>query len=123
MDQDNLQALADSGAVSLHSGFPNPALDRLGQGTKLALDLNQIFIQHPSSTYLFRVAGHGHENYGLYDGDVAIIDRSLQPRANDLVLAWQAAGFIICSYSHLNKQFDSLWGVVSTTIHRRRQSV
>ncbi|MDB5185321.1 MAG: peptidase [Candidatus Saccharibacteria bacterium] len=120
--QDDLQTLAssDPDAVSIHSGFPNPALDRIGKGSKLALDLNALLIQHPSSTYLFRIAGHGHESYGLFDGDIAVIDRGLQPRASDLVLAWQPAGFIICLFGKLQLH-DSLWGVVSTTIHQRQR--
>ena len=121
--QADLQTLASSGAVSLHRGFPNPALDRAvegSRGTKLALDLNKLFIAHPSSTYLFRIAGHDDESYGLFDGDIAVIDRSLRPRATDLVLGWQPAGFIICPYSRITRH-DVVWGVITTTIHQRRK--
>ena len=57
MHQEDLSALASSGNVAIHGGFPNPALDRIGQGSKLALDLNQSMIKHPRSSYLFRIAG------------------------------------------------------------------
>lgn len=121
-EQADIQTLADGGAVSLHRGFPNPAFDRIRRGNKLALDLNSLFVVHPSSTYLFKVSGHGEEAYGLFDGDIAVVDRALTPRPNDLVLAWQSAGFIICPYRRLTQR-DALWGVVSTTIHQRRKTI
>lgn len=119
MYQDDLSTLAGSGNVAIHGGFPNPALNRIGQGGKLALDLNQALIKHPSSTYLFRITGSNNDADGIFAGDLALIDRSLQPRASDLVLAWQASGFILCTYDKMSQQ-DTFWGVVSSTIHERR---
>lgn len=122
MHQEDLSTLAGSGNVAIHGGFPNPALDRIGQGNKLALDLNKSLVRHPSSTYIFRITSHGNEAEGIYDGDLTLIDRSLQPRPSDLVLAWQASGFILCRYSLMNPH-DTFWGVVSSTIHERRTHV
>ena len=120
--QDDLSTVANSDTVSIHTGFPNPALDRIGRGSgKLALDLNQLFIHHPSSTYLFRIAGHGWQADGIFDGDIALIDRSLHPRENDIVIAWEAAGFAICRYKAMVHQ-DQYWGVVSTVIHETRRA-
>ena len=112
---DNLSPLAEGDGVSIHSGFPNPATDRAGQSTPLALDLNRLFIRHPSSTYLFRVAGHSWQRLGIFDGDIALIDRALAPRSSDFVIAWQASGFRFCRWADL--QDDVLWGVVSAVIH------
>ncbi|MDL2342381.1 MAG: S24 family peptidase [Patescibacteria group bacterium] len=120
MHQEDLSTLADSGNVAIHGGFPNPALDRIGQGSKLALDLNAALIKHPSSTYLFRVRGHSSEPDGIFDGDLALIDRSLLPRTDDLVLVWQASGFVLCHYNRMDPH-DTFWGVISSTIHERRQ--
>lgn len=128
--QDDLQAMAASNGmddgvlnrvhdgVSVHSGFPNPALDRRGQGS-LALDINQWLVRHPSSTYLFRVSGHHWANQGVYDGDVAVIDRALQAKSSDLLVTWRADGSRLCRQHQLTSE-DKPWGVVTAVIHKYR---
>lgn len=121
--QDNLEPMADGQeptGISIHSGFPNPAADSHGRQTPLALDLNQLLISHPSSTFLFRIRGEHWAAQGVFDGDIAIIDRALQPRASDLVLTWQDENFEIHQYRNL-KINHYIWGVVSATIHPRQQ--
>lgn len=115
MDTD-AAALAGSDGVSIHSGFPNPAEAATGQSTPLALDLNRLLVQHPSSTYVFKVAGHSWEHLGIFDGDIALIDRALQPRSKDLIIAWQTSGFRFRRWERLQAD-DTLWGVVSVMIH------
>ena len=110
-------AMADGDGVSVHSGFPNPALDRQGQGARLALDLNQLLIKHPSSTYLFRVAGHHWSDQGIYDCDVAVIDRAREPRPADMVIAWRPTGSTLCRRRQLTSD-DEVWGVVTAIIHQ-----
>lgn len=112
----SIQDLAGGDGVSVHTGFPNPALDRRGQKA-LALDLNQLLVKRPSSTYLFRVAGHHWTNQGVYDGDIAIIDRSLPVKPSDLVIAWQDSGFVICRQRALSEDCPP-WGVITATIHQ-----
>jgi DNA polymerase V len=109
--------LASSEGVSVHSGFPNPALDRRGQGRQLALDINQLLVKHPSSTYLFRIAGHRWSDQGIYDGDIAVIDRSADQRPSDLVIVWQSDGFELCRQRQLRVD-DAPWGVVTAIIHQ-----
>ena len=114
----NPQPMADGDGVSVHSGFPNPALDRRGQAG-LTLDLNRLLVRHPSSTYLFRVAGHRWSDQGIRDGDIAVIDRSLRRRPDDLVIAWREDGFVICRQRQLDAG-EAVWGVVTAIIHRCR---
>lgn len=119
MDND-LQAMADGDGVSVHSGFPNPALDRRGQSPRLALDINRLLVRHPASTYLFRIAGHRWSDQGIYDGDTAVIERGLEARPTDLVIAWQDDnGFNLYRWRQLGAD-DRLWGVVTAIIHRYR---
>lgn len=117
---DDIPDLADSASdgVSVHRGFPNPAADRRGQ-TRLSLDLNQLLVQRPSSTYLFRIAGHHWADQGIYDGDIAVIDRAAQAQPNDLIIAWRVSGSIICKQHQLTAH-DRPWGVVTATIHQYR---
>ncbi|CAN5181750.1 hypothetical protein BH09PAT3_BH09PAT3_2190 [soil metagenome] len=122
--QDNLEPMANSPeptGVSIHSGFPNPAADSHGRPTALALDLNQLLIRHPSSTFLFRIRGESWTAQGIFDGDIAIIDRALQANGSDLVLIWLDETFEIHRYSSI-KTNQHIWGVVSSIIHPRNQT-
>lgn len=101
--------------VSVHAGFPNAAEDR----GRTALDFNALLIRHPSSTYCFRVAGKAYEEQGIFDGDIAVIDRALTPQPQDLVIYFDDDDFIITTYRHL-KSHTSIWGVMTATIHRTR---
>ncbi|HEX7633456.1 MAG TPA: S24 family peptidase [Candidatus Saccharimonadales bacterium] len=118
---DNLQTMANSNedGVSIHTGFPNPALDHSGQGPRLALDINQLLVRHPSSTYLFRIAGHRWSDQGVYDGDVAVIDRSRRHNARDLVVTWQDDSFQLMREPQLTPG-EPIWGVVTAIIHQYR---
>jgi hypothetical protein len=118
MDND-FDLMAGSDGVSVHSGFPNPAADLRGRHQALALDLNQLIVRRASSTYLFRIAGHQWSDQGIYDGDIAVIDRSIAARPVDLVLVWQTSGFALLRRSQLIPS-DALWGVVTATIHKYR---
>lgn len=104
--------------VSLHTGFPNPANDH----TLGTLNLNQLLIDHPISTFLFRIEGNNWESYGIFDGDIAIVDRALSPRSTDLVIWWQDGreGFAL---SRAKKVPDGseLWGVLTSIIHQFRK--
>src|SRR5690348_12761638 len=97
--------------ISVHAGFPNAAEDRAGR----RLDFNTLLVQHPSSTYCFRVSGKAYEEQGIFDGDIAVIDRALSPRSLDLVLYFEEAGFVIAPYRTLAERTE-IWGVVTTTI-------
>lgn len=99
-------------SIATHSGFPNPAAERQGS----PLDLNKLLIRHPISTFYFRVRGHSWHRYGVFDGDIAVIDRALSPKGRDLVVWWQESGEFALS-SFLNCQQPSVWGTVTAIIH------
>ena len=116
MDHDT-QALAELDGVSLHSGFPNPALDTIERQRPLALDLNQLLVRHPSSTYLFRISGHQWADQGVFDGDIAVIDRARPLQAGDLAIGWQDSGFVVYRWQRGLPRTVAHWGVISATIH------
>ena len=58
------------------AGFPSPADDHLDRD----LDLYELLIQHPAATYYVRLSGDSMQGAGLYDGDILIVDRSLEPK-------------------------------------------
>jgi SOS-response transcriptional repressor LexA len=114
---DSTTDLAGGDGVSIHAGFPNPAADRRRHGAPLALDLHQLLIKHPSSSYLFRVAGHHWAGQGIFDGDIAVIDRALPFRESDLVIVWENDSFFISRYRDL-QPLDEPWGVITSIIHQ-----
>jgi DNA polymerase V len=63
------------------AGFPSPADDYLD------LDLHELLIQHPAATYYIRLSGDSMQGAGLYDGDILVVDRSLEPKHHDIVIA------------------------------------
>lgn len=63
-------------------GFPSPADDHLER----ALDLNELLIQNQLATFFLRVDGHAMECAGVQHGDLIIVDRSIQPAANKIVV-------------------------------------
>jgi len=99
--------------VAVHTGFPNPAAD---QGYARNLSLDQLLIHHPSSTYFFRISGHTWADQGIYDGDLALVDRSLGRQPHDLVVCWQNDGFAIVRGNQLTED-DTPWGVIASIIH------
>ena len=114
---DDLHTMAGGDGVSIHSGFPNPGLERRGQGARLALDLNQLLVKRPSSTYLFRVAGHTWADQGIHDGNVVIVDRARHTQPTDLVVAWDDSSMVISKYRQLSPTAQP-WGVVTAVIHQ-----
>lgn len=100
--------------VAVHAGFPNPAAD---QGYNPSLSLEKLLIIHPSSTYYFRISGNDWQEQGIYDGDIAIVDRALSPHPQDLVICWRQEQFAILPANRLSET-EEAWGLVTGTIHR-----
>jgi DNA polymerase V len=70
-------------------GFPSPAAD----SRENSLDFNELLLKHKSSTYCLKASGRSLENAGIFDGDILIVDKSLSPKQNDLVVAEYQGGF------------------------------
>ena len=104
--------------VSIHTGFPNPATDK----SLHTLDFNQLLVRHTASTYMFRVRGSEWEEAGVFDGDIAIIDRALDPKKTDVVVWWDEpkGEFAISKYAAMPPEAD-LWGIITATIHQFRK--
>src|SRR5262245_48589633 len=67
----------------VYAGFPSPATD-YEQGP---INLNKYLISNENASFLFRVRGESMMGVGIYDGDTLIVDRSVTPRHNHIVLA------------------------------------
>lgn len=98
--------------VSVHAGFPNAADDSRLKG----LSLDSLLIKNPTSTFHFRVSGSSWQNIGIFDGDIALVDRALIPQGNDMVIWSYEGGFAISPHNRMCRG-AVLWGTVTTVIH------
>ncbi len=65
------------------AGFPSPAADY----EEDKLDLNRYLIKNPAATFFVRVTGYSMMGAGIYSGDLLVVDRSLEPRDKNVVIA------------------------------------
>lgn len=107
--------MEDTQNITEHTGFPNPATD----STLASLDISQLLVKHPASTFYMQIDGHSWERFGIFHRDIAIIDRSLHPKPDDLVIWWGRQDFTITHYSKLPID-TSVWGVLTHIVHRYR---
>lgn len=122
-------------AAPVKAGFPNPAEDAGG----MALDLNSLLVRHPVSTFYLRVEGDSMAGAGIVSGDIVVVDKSLEPKNGDIVVAavdgeftlkylkrdGQSAWLVAANPAYpsiaLHEAIEaSLWGVVTYVIHKTR---
>lgn len=89
-------------AEKINAGFPSPAEDFLD----LHIDLNKEFIKHPNATFFGKVSGDSMIDAGLNDGDLLIIDKSLDPKNNSIAVCFLDGEFTV---KRVLRQKDKLW--------------
>jgi len=123
-------------ASGIKAGFPSVA-----EGYESSsIDFNRDLIRHPEATFYGRVYGDSMIDAGICDGDIAVIDRSIEAANGDIVVAFINNEFTIkyLDTSHIhegyielkpaNRDFSPIrilqtdefrvWGVVVWTIKR-----
>ena len=65
------------------AGFPSPAADYV-EGK---LDLNERLIPRPAATFIVTITGDSMQHAGIYNGDLAVVDRSIKARSGHIVVA------------------------------------
>ena len=68
----------------ISAGFPSPAQDYID----LKIDLNKELITNPSSTFYGRVKGSSMQDAGIMDGDILVIDKSIDPQDGDTAVCF-----------------------------------
>ena len=123
-------------APGIKAGFPSPADDYSHE----TLDFNRDLIRNPEATFYGKVEGDSMIEAGINDGDIAVIDRSVEAQDGDIVVGYINDEFTIKyldlrhrkdGYIELrpaNKDFKPIridadddfevWGVVIWTIKR-----
>jgi len=67
----------------VEAGFPSPADDYV----EASLDLSEHLIGSEEATFFVRVAGDSMTEAGIHDGDLLVVDRSVEPSDGDVVVA------------------------------------
>jgi len=68
---------------SVSAGFPSPA-ENYSEGE---LDLNQYLVKNPPATFFVKVSGDSMINAGIFPNDILIVDRSIEVKSNDIIIA------------------------------------
>lgn len=84
------------------AGFPSPAQDHVDDG----IDLNRELIRHPASTFCARVAGDSMRDCGIDDGDLLIIDKSLEPQEGRIAVCFVDGEFTL---KRISVRQDGIW--------------
>lgn len=86
------------------AGFPSPAEDTPHE----SLDLLKLIIRHPASTFYFRVSGVSMVEDSFDEGDIIVVDRSLEPTDGSAAVCFIDGEFTIKRIRH-NEQEDCIW--------------
>ena len=116
---------------SVHAGFPSPADDFI----ESMIDLNQVLIDNPTATFMWRVVGDCMIDVKIFPGDVVLVDRSRSAKHRSIVLAIidgeptlkrlnRRGGVMVLHnenaklppYTVAEGTEVSIWGVVTSTI-------
>lgn len=81
----------------IHAGFPSPATDYMTQ----AIDLNKELVKHPAATFYGRVVGDSMIDAGVEEGDILVIDRSLEPQSGNMAVCFLDGEFTL-KYLHID---------------------
>ena len=119
--------------ISASAGFPSPAENYVEE----KLNLNSYLIKNKESSFFVRVSGDSMINVGIFDNDILIVDRSLDPKRQSIVIVSidgelvikklmkdQSKNYYLKSENSnypnikLNSNNDTIiWGVVTYVIH------
>jgi DNA polymerase V len=86
----------------ISAGFPSPAQDFID----LSIDLNKELIKHPSSTFFGRVKGNSMIDAGINNGDLLIVDKSLDPTDGKIAVCFIDGEFTV---KRLKVEKDFCW--------------
>lgn len=75
----------------ISAGFPSPAEDF----KEIRISLDKELVKNSESTFYARVSGNSMEDAGLCDGDMIVIDRSLNPENNKIAVCFLDGEFTV----------------------------
>ena len=88
--------------VGIQAGFPSPADDFI----ELSIDINKEYIKNRDFTFFAKVKGHSMKNVGIFDGDLLIIDKSIEPQDNKIAICQVDGDFTV---KRIKIDNDTVW--------------
>lgn len=126
-----LEAILINAGIS--AGFPSPA----GDFKQERISLDKELIKNKEATFFARVSGESMVNAGLEDGDLIVIDRSLEPTNNKIAVCFIDGEFTVkrlqvkknkiwlkpenTNYKAIEVKEDNeliIWGIVTNVIKK-----
>ena len=118
------------------AGFPSPATDYIEDD----IDLNTHLITNAPATFIIRVQGKSMTNVGIYDGDLLIVDKSIDPKNFSTVIAnineelvvknlikQKGVTYLTSGSRNVSEKINLVenpeiivWGVVTYVIHKKQ---
>ena len=118
------------------AGFPSPATDYMEDD----IDLNSYLIRNVPATFIIRVQGKSMTNAGIYDGDLLIVDKSINPKNFSTVIVnineelvvknlikEKGVSYITSGSKNITDKINLtenpeiiIWGVVTYVIHKQQ---
>lgn len=95
-----LEAILINAGIS--AGFPSPA----GDFKQERISLDKELIKNKEATFFARVSGESMINAGLEDGDLIVIDRSLEPTNNKIAVCFIDGEFTV---KRLQVKKNKIW--------------
>ena len=75
----------------------------------------ELLAHHPDATFFVRYVGESNESLRVSTHDILVVDRSLTPQANNIIVVQSDEGFLLTRYKDVCS--GVLWGVVRYIIH------
>jgi len=94
--------------AGIAAGFPSPAMDFID----LTIDMNRHLVKHPSATFYGRVKGHSMKDVGIFDGDLLVIDKSLEPKNDKIAVCYLDGEFTV---KRIKVEKGSVWLIPANT--------
>ena len=118
---------------SVQAGWPSPADDYI----ESEINLHEMLVRNPASTFFLRAAGDSMLGAGIHDGDLLIVDRSLEALSGKVVIAALDGDLLVKTLSRkngkaflmpanpdypaieiTNREYVHIWGVLTYCIHK-----
>lgn len=96
-------------------GFAAPAEDDF----ETPLNLHKYVVAHPAATFFARMSGDAMKNEGIFDNDILVIDRSLTPQTQSIVMAIVDGEFLVRRFGDIPNTSE-VWGVVTFSVTDQR---
>ncbi len=83
-EEDRKELFAPMMESGVHAGFPSPAQDYINS----FIDLNKELVRHPAATFFARVVGDSMVDADVNEGDVLVVDKSIEPKEGDMAVCF-----------------------------------